>query len=778
MCCEHGQQIETLVNNADNTCKNNVSFSSLLARKPSPKIRENHESAIHQDGSDEFKCVFHWNKDKFQELKTDILDRMKSRQKSFIRFTVPVMGYTNMQLSMHKERALLTWVWVLTKHNYALHYPQNFIRISLASMGIITEDWALDYNDIVPVSLREFSFDIDDDNYEYEANVGQCDPDCVRENKSCGIGKHDLVDLINNITDGSEDYEWEWICLQLPYHENITELTGSQPNFVVPDVLYYMLFLERLLVERPPLGIPKEKHKFKQYHCYHGSNLSVSKGKEVLEKYYVIPFIALALWLYAPLLIHYFPSSSVKANHAIKTPAGMFPSHKSPKYLGRCLKKMLCYYPPGNSGNKRVRLRRLLFLSLVLLSSYRIFFLPYYGKFACVIALVLTLALLCPQYISKHVNVNARLSFMGWVVPPHLVHINPDLEEYQLLGAVMEERVYLLFDCRFWDALIKQHVSRMFAALSWTGSNPLSTIVRCAILKPLLFLLLFICAVVNTLYFIFPVVNFTKEIGATVLNMTFAAYQHSPSVKNKLLSTIQGVFVFCGLLHIILVVFFWCYAFVEVSLFTLMGGALLPSMAFPYFVLVGSIVEAVYSLIHSLHEDYDNIISTVIDLLGSEGTIPIERELNPPRDRVRDLIKTEDVAVPTGYTISVIIGKAKKEEELMRCTVVVTFLSRKLFDFVVEECQPLRRQMPLVVLQILGILFYVLIIMWVKNVYHLEAEVDQIFSLASIVAVTYVPSLLKYLAYKSYFGLNREAVSKQNVYFAIVDYITELDRTS
>ena len=49
----------------------------------------------------------------------------------------------------------LMWMWVLGTHDYMLYYPHNFIVISIMTMGIITQDWAIDYNNSVPVSLKE-----------------------------------------------------------------------------------------------------------------------------------------------------------------------------------------------------------------------------------------------------------------------------------------------------------------------------------------------------------------------------------------------------------------------------------------------------------------------------------------------------------------------------------------------------------------------------------------------------------------------------------------------
>lgn len=720
----------------------------------------------------EFECTFHWDDEKLLNLKKDILDRMKNRQKSFIRFTVPVVGYTNKDLPMFEDGydGILTWVWVLTKHQYMLHYPHNFVILSMLSMGIITKDWALDYTENT-VSLSKFSFNIKDSFYKHEANMGQCDPDCLAEHKSCGIGKYELLQLLNNVTNRSEEYMWELICLQLPY-EDIVNVTRSS-NFIIPDFLYYVLFLKNFFYERPLFGIAMERHTFIQYRCYEGIDLSVSKDKELFQKYFIIPFIALFLWLYSPLLIHYFPSSSVKTNHEMKTPPGMFPSHKSPKYFGKYLKCIFCFYPPQNSNRNLVCLRRILFLAIIILSSVRLFFVFPYWKLTWGIAFILLIATLYPFYISEHVNPEKKFTFMGWEIPPHLISINPDLKEYQLLAAIMQERIYITIDYRFLDILINRYCFNVLADFPSTGSNVLYTVIR-SVLKFLLFWSLIAIVVFNLIYYFFPLFYFIKEMWTSVFKLTFSIYQPSISVSNKVFAVIHGFLMFCTLMCIMVVIFFWCYALTEFSLFTLMGGALLPSMAFPYFILLAAIIGAVYSMVHLLHDDYEKIIANIISILNSECKIPTNRLFDPSNARVRRLVKTKAAAVPSSYTISVFVGRRRKQE-IMKHSVVATFISRKLFDFVVEKCHPMHKQVPFIILQVIAILFYASTVAWVKNVYHLEAEVDAIFSLVSIVPVTFVPNILRFFAYKSYFGKKTDNVLNQNIYFAIIDFFAKLD---
>lgn len=292
---------------------------------------------------DKFKCKFQWHDKELKHLKEKVLDWMKGRP----RFT----GYNNTKLPVYGSNftGVLTWVWLSKQQKYMIHFPHNFVSISTATMGVITQDWALDYDEsLIFPPLRNHSINIKDKIYQHERSLGYCDPECLDANRSCGLGKHEIVELLTNIGNSAENFEWDWICLQLNYDDihNITQ-TGSSPNFVIPDVLYYALFLRKLLIERPWLGLPTRKDQFLHYHCYSKGNLTTTKSHELLEKYIVIPFFAAILWLYFPLLIHYFPSSSKEDDQMtgdFKFPNGMFPTHKVPIYFGRWLKWLFCFY--------------------------------------------------------------------------------------------------------------------------------------------------------------------------------------------------------------------------------------------------------------------------------------------------------------------------------------------------------------------------------------------------------------------------------------------------
>lgn len=689
----------------------------------------------------EFKCEFHWYDEELEHLKSKVSDWMKERQKIFNRFIVPVIGYNNSDLPKggNNFTGVLTWVWVSEKHRYMLHYPHNFVSLSTLSMGVITQDWALDYNTSLghpSLTLSGNSIDIDDDIYEYERGLGYCDSGCLMANRSCGLGKHEMVELLNSIKHPS-NFEWNWLCLQLEYEDvHAVAQTGSRPNFLIPDVLYYVLFIRKLLTERPVLGLPTDDDKFLHYHCYERTNPTKSKPKELHEKYFIIPFLAVVLWLYIPFLLHYFPSSSKLIDPHFE---GMLSTQKMPVYFGRCLKKMFCFYTKGDS--KLIRLRRCVFLVILFLSSFRLFFLPCWMYIACVAA-TLALATLYPVHLSTYIveadvkTSNKKFAVLGWEFTPGLIRVNPALKEYQLLASMMQERMYLLVDRRFWEFLF----NNSFAVGTVRG-----------------ILLLITASMIYIFYYFVPLPYFVLEVSTAI----FFSGQNP-----KLISIVCRFFIFAMFIYSVIVSFFWCYAITEFGVFTLIGGVISPTIILPYFVLVSTLVGTIYSLIHSLHKHYEEILEVIIEILNSEKKIRTVQSF-------KELEKTENTDLPSEYMISVTHGQ-QNTLDLLKQTVPVTYVSKELYDYVVEQCSPVRRNVFFIVIQVLAIFVYAPIALSTKNVFHLEDKVGTIFQLIITFSIAFVPGVLRFLAYKSHFGKKAGVVLKKNVYSAMSDYFSQL----
>ena len=702
---------------------------------------------------DEFKCKFYWNDKELKHLKKKVLEWMKERQKTFNRFTVPVMGYNNTKLPMYGSNftGVLTWVWLSKQQKYMLHFPHNFVSISTATMGVITQDWALDYDKSLVPPLHNHSIDIKAKIYQYERSLGHCDPECLNANQSCGLGKHEMVKLLTDIGNSTKDFEWDRICLQLNYDDihYITQ-TKSNPNFVIPDVLYYALFLRKLLIERPWLGFPTRKDQFLHYYCYEEED---SKFSELHEKYIIIPVLAAILWLYFPLLIHYFPSSSKEADQMtgdFQCPNGMFPTHKVPIYFGRWLKRLFCFYTEGDSI--LIRVRRIIFLIMIFLSAFRLFLLPSYGIVWLCIALILIIATASPAHLSSYIvdvdksSSNINLIMLGWNLDVGLIKVNPALKEYQLLASMMQERMYLITDRRFLELIFNKSFDDYFRFVG---------------VRKFVSFFLGVLYLVSALFFYFsyysyPLLYFVLEVSTSIVRF--------PGPQNpSLISVVHRILIFTMFIYSVVVAYFWCYAIIEFSMFTLFGGVISPKIIFPYFVLVGALVGAIYSLVHSLHEHYNEIMTVIVDILGMEGNITATISLK----------KTKNSSIPSISTVSV-TSTSQKQVDLLKQTVPVTYISKKLYDYVVENCSPVRRYVFFIFIQVIAIFVYALIAMSIKNVFHLENQVNQIFQLIGIFAITFVPGLLRFLAYKSHFGKKSDVVLKKKIYFKLVEYISQL----
>ena len=69
--------------------------------------------------------------------------------------------------------------------------------------------------------------------------------------------------------------------------------------------------------------------------------------------------------------------------------------------------------------------------------------------------------------------------------------------------------------------------------------------------------------------------------------------------------------------------------------------------------------------------------------------------------------------------------------------------------------------------------FFIMVAMWVKNVYKSESKVSDIFSLAGDVGVYFIPSALQFLSYRSHLGRKAETQQKIEVADEIVTFIEQ-----
>lgn len=741
--------------------------------------------ALNVRGSDstsksEFLCSFYWTD--AEHLKEKLLDRLTNRQKRFVRFTVPVLGFNNPYLSMSNYSGYLTWVWVLDSHEYMLYYPHNFIVISVKTMGIITQDWAIDYSEgkaTVPVSLKMFGLDPDD--FDTHDIVGYCDPECIKVNHSCGIGKYELEEFLVNVTEGKEEFKWNWLCLQAPY--DVQDIV-SVPSFAFPDLLYYWRFLRMFLNRRPYFGTMKSKTDFPHYYCYNRKDNC--ELKELLKHYWLIPTIGFLMWLYSPLLIHYFPSSTHKEHNDSEVPKHMFPSYKTPIYMGRCLKWILCFYMKKVWAETKlcVRFRRVLFLIGLVTTSYRLFVLPPYYYYSWPLLTIAFVSVLIPDYLSEHISAELPSRFLFWDLPAGLVRTNRNsIIEYQQLAHVMQERLYLTVDIRFWNFLFKRYrccCNNLLIRISPGNISKLSVVIR-LVLMPLVFLfnlVIFVTAcIINVLlFYLIPLPYFYMEllravcVGRHQYIRQFRDKSSPYQLVIKCTSTCHAIVMIGLLIYTMVVTYVWCYAISEFTMFTFIGGALTSSMAFQYFVLTGSVVTAIYTLVSDLHEEYSCILEEMIKILKEKRTftklayklsgnkLVLERDSN---ELYRSIIVRKD-------------GESLPQCKLLIDDGITTYLDKGLYNETVERCRPLRRKIVFIILKIVAIFFYCVIAFWVKNVYHLEDKVEGIFQMVTTVAVYFLPSMLQFISHKSHFGKKSDIILRQEIYESLSVYLGEL----
>lgn len=718
----------------------------------------------------EFLCDFIWT-DK-QHLKVKLLNRLKQRQKTFVRFTVPVMGYSNPYLSMYNASGYLTWAWVLTTHEYMLFYPHNFVISSTLTLGIITQDWAIDYNNPSPVSLKEFGINPND--FDEHDIVGHCDSGCVKVNQSCGIGKYELEEFLLDVTANRKTYEWEWLCLQAPY--NVQDIVPVS-QFAFPDLLYQLRFLSMLYTSRPWFGYMQNKEDLRHYYCY--NNKDECKMKELLMHYWLIPAIGILLWFYSPLLIHYFPSSAPRSHRNV--PKDMFPSYKTPIYIGRCIKCILCFYTQKGTVKAKwcVCIRRFILLGLIAVTSFRFF---RHHPLCIPLVVCAFIAALIPEYISHYITAELPSKFMFWNIPEELMHKNERLSEYQQLAFVMQERLYLFVNWDFWCFVYEKTVNEVSFVIRWCdGITVCGPILKFLVLLGGSFVygIVFIC---YSLYFIIPLPYFCKTLMKSILKgeQMYVKSQQSSSLIWLLVcgfvATCHAVFLAGLLLFTILVMFSWCFALSEFSMFTFIGAVITPDMAYRYFVLVGAVVFGIYKLVSDLHEGYNDILSETVNILKENASFKkLACDVETMSNGKIILVLRKESSNELEY--SIVVSKQGQPAPIRQILVhdaITTFVSSHLFNFIVKMCRPLGRQILFITVKIIAILFYSMVALWVKNVYHKEQEVSKIFDLIGSVAVYNIPNVLQFVSYKSNFGKTTNGVLKQQVYDSLVVYFSNL----
>ena len=126
---------------------------------------------------------------------------------------------------------------------------------------------------------------------------------------------------------------------------------------------------------------------------------------------------------------------------------------------------------------------------------------------------------------------------------------------------------------------------------------------------------------------------------------------------------------------------------------------------------------------------------------------------------------------------SIVVNKQGQPAPLRQILVhdaITTFVSNHLFSFIVKMCRPLGRQVLFLIVKTIAILFYSMVALWVKNVYHMEEKVSHIFQLIASVALYNIPNVMQFVSYKSNFGKTTDGVLRQQIYDSLVVYFSNL----
>ena len=703
-------------------------------------------------------CQFIW--DNRADMTENIRHRLKRRpHKRFLRFKSPVYYLDTEGKWKQAKDEFETWVSVADKHEYMLHFPHNFNVLSLGTMGIITDEfWG-------PDAKWEIS--------------GSCNKACAELKKPrCSLSRRDIQEFVGNVT-VKDEQDWNYTCFQLDYDVNDVI---RNPNTAIPDIFYYWRFLIQLFTNRPYLVKGFSKNDFVHYNCYDKEGRLYEK--HLLRKYFLIFIIAVILWLYSPLLVHYFPSSQPPA---INYPAGLnykdfCPTFRSPVSFGGFLRCILGFHMEESKVfNWKSRIRRFLFLSPFLMISFRLWYTSYQIYFV-MLSVTFLVAALVPEFLSVYLKDDFPTHFLGmWKYPEGVFRENARKKEYQFLAHCMSERIYLISDGRFWKLLVEKSlkVPPTFFAKTWAElcqSHPLIETVVALVHR----FVTFACAVIAILYHLVPAFYFYKVLFLAIYTQTMDnvrqvrpkrwAWRRYNAFLTVLFFYFHGFTLAAFLFYLMVAAFFCCYLLAEVTMFTYIGAVLVPATAFKYVSLASAVSLGLYNINKDLQENYDRIRDQLVKILENKKHLT---RLNS--DCTATNPEAFEEMAPTNDALLRI--QLKKDPQSSKVVLYsdhfATYLSRPLLDFCIEVCDPLRRQMMFILIEAVLIIFYVVIAMWMKNVFHKEDEVFFIFSIAQTIGVSYVPNLLQFVAHKSHFGKKDDFLLSHRVHDAIVTYVAK-----
>ena len=689
------------------------------------------------------RCSFEW--EDRNKLKRTVLKYLKERFKVLLYFKTHVKGYNNHEVNYFNYTGWITWVWVLKDYKYLLNYPHNFYTLSLATTDIIIE--------------------------EFEVK-GKCDENCTKTigYKSCGLGQKELVSFLQEVTKDTS-FVWEKVCL----HANIgtSHLVTPHSYMFLPDLLYYGYFIHALYFY-DLTGFSRTKY-FPNYYCYRSSDLEC-ESTGIWHHYDIIILFAFIIWLYCPLLIYYFPSS----DGGNKFDKDFYTSHATPYHFMKLIRSILCYYPDLDFHMSRI-IRRLFFILLLAPPTIRMLLL--YPHYFVITFMVLCICCALPSYLSLWIIPEQPSHFqpipflVKWPYPRGMVQQSKGIE-YQLLANIMEERIFLITDMHFWSFIYKRSCGL------FEGPQHYSIIIQWIcypFMMCLKIIVVIISVVVSILYFLIPWLYFCKEIFNAVVRGERNTYNKNKTIFHLFMVTFHGLGLLILFVFSMLCVFVYCFFLAEVTVYTLIGCVLTPDKAYKYIVLVGAFVGAIYFMINQLQGSYSEILDEIIgsfhdesrlQLLQKDLTANVSLNRKDEDDSIRYSISiTRNTPIGSCRGVSTSTNSIPPSNVLMSFDGITTKVSKELFHGIVEQYQPLRKKVFTIIVRVAIMLFYIVVTMHAKNVYHLEKNVSNIFGLAQGLAISFVPAVMTFLGFKNRFGKKKTVLLKVNIHQAILHYI-------
>lgn len=409
--------------------------------------------------------------------------------------------------------------------------------------------------------------------------------------------------------------------------------------------------------------------------------------------------------------------------------------------------------------------------------SFRLWYTPYQIYFV-MFSVTFLVAALVPEFFSVYLKDKLPTHFLGlWKYPEGVFRKNTRKKEYQFLAHCMLERVYLISDGRFWRMLVEESFNVLPALFGKTRAEFFKhhTLIEIVIS-------MFLCAVIfafvvtaTIFYYLTPAFYFYKVLFLAIYTETINNVQQAwhkqwdwrrYNVFFSAMCFVHGVILAAFLVYLMVAVIFCCYLLAEVTMFTYIGAVLVPTMAFKYVALVGSVSVGLYKIAKDLRENYDRVRDEVVKILeNSDHLTRLNSECTATNPQAFE--RTVNGALLTIELKNV----PQSPKVVLYRDHFATYLSRTLLDFCIEACDPLRRQLIFIFVEVFLMTFYIFIAMWIKNVFHKEKEVSNIFTIAQTIGAYFVPNLLQFLAHKSHFGKQDDVLLSQCVHNAIVTYV-------